>query len=599
MSQAGASNYAYRAIVFSLKNGITWDKCIVGKKLMSYRSVVISEHPPQDDESTCEWNGLHYHGIVEHAPQYRFDGDRVFNQFKLECCQWFKSEKCTHPVNFLAYMEIPPRKKVYTNCRNSESDLPLLEAQITEELLNEVTQRKAERINSKKEGSRDIMYLKDLITQSGVQSESELISLYHNDPIFENVFCKRTFSTNFKKAYMFAIQSTLDTPFRDLCVNFKDLKHECLSANRSVEIMEQWCDHQCIDKQQFISDILNVMDKCKRKLNTLVLKGEPNSGKTFIAKSIQKACIFYGEVSQGTAGYSFMWQDCINKRVIIINEPFFDICMIEQLKVILEGTGTFVHKKNTSDEYLRPTPVIITTNNDIWSHCLSAETAIRARCLRIYDNLKPCDFLKRIKKDLNPLWMSIFAIRYARAASPQSDLSEDECHTGQVTGTVDQELTWRNPTLQEAPSTSSTTAADNTTSNSDLPVATPKSRPIKDLSLAPKKKVRSDKPLREQSKEKENSQESLDLSPYSLDPRRILSPQSSPGGGLTTHLAAAEEEYRITLNPKRLFQEEEEETPKCHKKPARWTQRTEEELNKLLEEEMEVLEEEDKSPHRC
>ncbi|CAL1286310.1 unnamed protein product, partial [Larinioides sclopetarius] len=33
--------------------------------------------------------------------------------------------------------------------------------------------------------------------------------------------------------------------------------------------------------------------------------------------------------------------------------------MVETLKTILEGTGTFVHKKMSGDEYLHPTPVII------------------------------------------------------------------------------------------------------------------------------------------------------------------------------------------------------------------------------------------------
>lgn len=67
-------------------------------------------------------------------------------------------------------------------------------------------------------------------------------------------------------------------------------------------------------------------------------------GKTYNARLLRKAVFFYREVNQGTASYTFMWQDRINKCLIIINEPYFDQAKIYQLIVILEGTGTIVHK---------------------------------------------------------------------------------------------------------------------------------------------------------------------------------------------------------------------------------------------------------------
>nr|QVW56858.1 MAG: nonstructural protein [Lanius cristatus parvoviridae sp.] len=587
-SQLGA-NFAYRAIVFQLKDNQIWEQCIVGKKLLSYRSVILCEHPEEPDESTCEWSGLHYHGLVEHAPQYRFDSDRVFNDFKAKCCAWFKSEKCNMPVNFLAYMEIPPRRKIYSNMRDDHSDLPLLEAQVTDELVMEVNERKKNRINVKQEKSKDIMYIKDLIVKTGAQSESELISIFHNDVDFETVYCKRTFTTNFRKAYMFAIQSTLDMPFRNLCINFTDQKKECLSPRYSAELMEKWCDYQSIDPQQFIQDIINVMDKRKRKLNTLILKGAPNSGKTFIAKSICKACIFYGEVTQAIAGYNFLWQDCADKRVIIINEPFFDNCMIEQLKVVLEGTGTYVHKKSAHDTYLKPTPVIITTNNHVWSHCPSAKKAIKARCLRIYDNLKPCDFLKRIKKDLHPHWMSLFCIKYAMEADPVSDItdSEDECLTGQDTVTADQAPILNKAIDREVPSTSSTSAADNTTLNS--PPNRPSTRELltKDLSRAPEKKVTSVKRSHQQSDLDSTWTPSQRLTPFFQD-RKC---QTKESRDIIRYLSNSDEEDHlrspIPISKRMKVKVLEKESPV-------WRQ--ESDSNNSLDLEQEESEEVDKSP---
>lgn len=487
------AKYDYRAIVFALRGPAILDTHLPGKKLLGYRSVVISEHPPSEN-SLCEWEGLHYHGIVEHPTDYRFDSDRIFNQFKAQHCEWFKSERCKMPVNFAAYMQIPPRRICYRNFRDENSDLPLIFDQVTDELLLSVAQRKDDRVNAKKEGSNDIMYIKDLILKSNAQSESELVNLFHDDSHFEQVYCKRTFTTNFKKALTFAIQQCLDTPIRTLCCDFKDQHAECLQPSTSAELMEKWFRFQGICPQTFVSKLLQCLDRQKRKLNTFVLIGEPNSGKTFIAKSLQKACRFYGEISQGTAGYAFMWQDCVNKRLIVINEPYFDECMVEQLKVVLEGTGTFVHKKNCSDEYLRPTPVVITANYPIWNTCLRSESAIRARCIAIYDKLKSCDMLSHVKKDLHPMWLSILAIKYARAASPVSDFDDlpdtprsDEC-IGPGISTVDRVLIPENSRAEASPLINSTSAAENTTSTLN-PSLKRKKLLIDDSLPAPKKKV--------------------------------------------------------------------------------------------------------------
>ncbi|GBM13034.1 hypothetical protein AVEN_161223-1 [Araneus ventricosus] len=88
--------------------------------------------------------------------------------------------------------------------------------------------------------------------------------------------------------------------------------------------------------------------------------------------------------------------------------------MIETLKTTLEGTGTFVHKKMTGDEYFRPTPVIITSNNYIWANSPGSREAILARCLHFYDDLKAFPLLKNCTKAQNPKWITIRADSYLR-----------------------------------------------------------------------------------------------------------------------------------------------------------------------------------------
>lgn len=242
-----------------------------------------------------------------------------------------------------------------------------------------------------------------LIKQTRAQSESELISYFYTDPSFREIYTKRQFSLKFQKALQLEMQACLDTPILIPAKDYTDHQNLCLTPKESVSLIKQWCKFQKIDHRNFILNILNVLDKCKKKKNTLYFWGAPNSGKTCVTQSLQRAAYFYGEVNQGTASYIFMWQDCINKRLIVINKPHFDAAMIEQLKIILKGPGTFVHKKMSSDEYLRPTPVIMTLNTYVWSLFPGSKNAILSRLIHLYDDLKACPLLKDVTKDLHPL----------------------------------------------------------------------------------------------------------------------------------------------------------------------------------------------------
>lgn len=531
-----AAAYSYRIVVFGLKGNQRLDDAITLKKLLSYRSVFVAEHPP-DPADHCEYTTLHYHALVEHKPEYRFDCDRIWNQFKLDCA-FFKSEACKMPVNFLAYMQIPPKQIVYRNEVGESAALHFLADEVTPKLIQEVKERREGRDNKAKEASGDIQVLVRYIQTSGAQSEAELVNQFHREKKFEDIYCKRTFTSNFKKALQLAIQKTLDLDLYDLVTSFVDKKNECLTPRQSFNIVVKWCDFQKIKPKKFIMAIMDCMDKKKRKLNTVAMIGEPNSGKTFIAKSICKAVVFYGEVCQGIAGYSFMWQDCINKRVIIINEPYIDNCMIEQLKYVLEGTGCFVHKKNSGDEYLRPTPVIVTANHELWRTCPQAKTAILSRYLAHFTGLRKADFLAKCQKDLHPGWIKLMCDKYINAI----DSDDDECrYTIPDIDTVVPEPTLKQVTETEVQSTPSTSAVDDTT------------KPI----------------LKEITKEVINDSNKKPVRPDSLE---TLLVQSSPPRACYRELPATQDipwETEWDDSPPQTPKRRSEEPPRLHRKRRR------------------------------
>lgn len=138
-SKKDGYKFDYRLIVFSLLNQIRLDDHALVKALFRRRNVYIAEHPVED-ESSCEYNSLHYYAIIQLLKHTRFDNDRLILDIKKHCA-FFKSEKAIAPINFLAYMQIPPRHIIFKNTL-SESLLDFLLSEVTTELIESIKQNK-------------------------------------------------------------------------------------------------------------------------------------------------------------------------------------------------------------------------------------------------------------------------------------------------------------------------------------------------------------------------------------------------------------------------------------------------------------------------
>lgn len=180
-----------------------------------------------------------------------------------------------------------------------------------------------------------------------------------------------------------------------------------LSKQQSLEIFDKWLKQQNFDKSQFLDDLYKVLERKLPKINTFVLHGPPNSGKSFILRSLIPHYSYFGEVRGGGSNYTFLWQDCIDTGLIFIEEPMISPEVAEQFKLVMEGAATHVHVKMRGDAILQPTPVLITTNSLPWRWCSSEAGAFQAR-MKMY-TCQESPFLKEIKGQLNPLiWCDLF-----------------------------------------------------------------------------------------------------------------------------------------------------------------------------------------------
>ena len=184
-------------------------------------------------------------------------------------------------------------------------------------------------------------------------------------------------------------------------------EQDYFSIDLSLKIFDKWCNNLGIDKNQFVTDLFNVLHKREPKINTFCIHGPQNTGKSYILRSIREIVKYYGEIHAGDSS-AFQFESCIRTKMIFIEEPTFTREHLEQMKLVMESTPTKVKVKNKSDQLLRPPPVIITTNNTLWKNASSQKGPCMAR-MKYYEVTTEQQWLLHLKKNLNPkIWPTLF-----------------------------------------------------------------------------------------------------------------------------------------------------------------------------------------------
>ena len=133
---------------------------------------------------------------------------------------------------------------------------------------------------------------------------------------------------------------------------------------------------QHIDVKEFDSDFYNWITQGHAKKNTFILHGPSNTGKSCFVRPLI-SMFKHGEI---TNSGNFMYQNCIDKEIIVWEQPLIGNAELEKFKLVSEGSATEVAIKFRAPEKLNRTPLLITTNHHIWRYCSSEEEALRNRC---------------------------------------------------------------------------------------------------------------------------------------------------------------------------------------------------------------------------
>nr|QTE03886.1 MAG: nonstructural protein [Tarsiger cyanurus parvoviridae sp.] len=392
---------------------------------------LITRHNGFDDPN-CKYNGYHWHAVMLGKVNPKRDsrwGKHASMLSQITRKTYFAQEPAESAVALTSHICKAPRELVGENMT------------FYKEILDEKDKRDAERIAldalddqsmsptwTKAKLKEDVNYhritnLVKLMQKYNSQEVNELkqklLAVPKDWDTFRQLMCLPSFDVMIKKAVELYRAEEVCKPIWDRFNKATTMTSAAetdtyMSYADSCMWYDKWIEHQGFDGTQFTEAVFDVLSRRHRKKNTLMLEGEPNSGKSWIIRSILPHYKYWGEChGVGGGGYAFAWQSCLETGLIMMEEPMLDPTTIEQAKLILEGAPTYIKVKCKQDALLRPTPVFITSNNPLWKWCSSARGALTERMFHF--RCKSMRDLKGVTKLLNPyLWVNKY-VHYAQA----------------------------------------------------------------------------------------------------------------------------------------------------------------------------------------
>lgn len=104
---------------------------------------------------------------------------------------------------------------------------------------------------------------------------------------------------------------------------------------------------------------------CYQKINTLVLKGQTNTGKSMLFQLLLQPML-PTTISRDKDRSSFHLDQLPNSTSIIFEEPIIENTSVGSWKLLMEGNTLQTDMKHSDKEDISRLPVFITTNNDLW-----------------------------------------------------------------------------------------------------------------------------------------------------------------------------------------------------------------------------------------
>ena len=169
----------------------------------------------------------------------------------------------------------------------------------------------------------------------------------------------------------------------------------------SLQVVSQLLEYQTKGQvKEFLTSLVNILDKRVPKLNSMFVYAPPSAGKNFFFDFVLNFFLIRGQLMNIRKGESFPYMDCVDRRVILFNEP--NICespsTMDTLKMLFGGDFCPAAVKFKAPTIIHRTPVFILTND---SMLFRNVPAFADRMIRLEWEAAP--FLKNVAGYPNPI----------------------------------------------------------------------------------------------------------------------------------------------------------------------------------------------------
>lgn len=183
-----------------------------------------------------------------------------------------------------------------------------------------------------------------------------------------------------------------------------------LSVDESVQILSKLLDFQTKNQTKpYLSRIIDICDKRIAKLNCGFTYGPPSSGKNFWFDCLCNFYLIRGQMMNINRNESFPYMDCVDKRIIMWNEP--NICespsTMDTLKMLFGGDYCLASVKYKSPTVIPRTPIFILTND-----CMLFRNVPAFADRMIRWEWEPAPFLKDVRGYPHPLCIPFLLEKY-------------------------------------------------------------------------------------------------------------------------------------------------------------------------------------------
>lgn len=138
------------------------------------------------------------------------------------------------------------------------------------------------------------------------------------------------------------------------------------SVEDSLDVLVRFLEYQFETEDAIVDFMTNVFNVCERripKLNTICVVSPPSAGKNFFFDMILAFYWTKGQMGNPNKNNLFAYAECVNKRIVLWNEPNYESSEVEMLKMVLGGDTYTVRVKYKNDIAVNRTPVIVLSNN--------------------------------------------------------------------------------------------------------------------------------------------------------------------------------------------------------------------------------------------